>query len=476
MAYTYGALTAFSGIRTDLSESLLRADQTPDACNMDTRSGDLKSAGGFSRAASGVLSAQTPLTRLYLYTTERGTRYLATSQDALFFYHSAQRVWREIYRFTDTLDPKRMDFLPIRIGSDNRLLITHGGGQAVLYNAVTNEVTPFGSAAKLSDVPVSFAQLYFGRLFASGNMLEPCRLYWSKAPGGARTIDDWRTDAASENVSGGFVDIGIGDDPITGLVALSNQLLIITRNGMYRLLGDRPSNFRVTAIDAAFSMPTHTGCVRYADRVYFLTDSGLYFYDGQTVRRPQGGTAVQALLERADLSGMMSAACDDMLYFAYRSDEQAETLDRMIEYDLLRDCCMLRSGFSLIDLQSRGGRLFALTGDGKAVCFDGSADYDGDPIEAWWQMPIMDFGHKEADKILLSLTACGEGAVRIRAESNGGVYETQAAFGDTPLSVTEIPLRGVGRVFRLRFETVNGRPMRLGAKAALLFDLQRRPV
>ena len=53
MAYTYGVLPAFSGVRMDLSETLMRADQSPDACNMDTRSGDLRTATGFSRAASG---------------------------------------------------------------------------------------------------------------------------------------------------------------------------------------------------------------------------------------------------------------------------------------------------------------------------------------------------------------------------------------------------------------------------------------
>lgn len=476
MAYTYGVLPAFSGVRMDLSETLMSADQSPDACNMDTRSGDLRTATGFSRAASGILQAETPLVRTVLYPTEHGVRYLAVSQNALYFYHSARREWREIHRFATTLHPERIDFLEIRIGSADRLLITYGSGQAVTYNAVTNEVEPFGSSEKLSDVPVSYAELYFGRLFAAGNPLEPSRLYWSKAPGGSRAIDDWRQDPASENVSGGFADVGIGDDPITGLMALSNQLLIFTRNNLFRLLGDRPSNFRITAVDAAFRMPAHTGCVRYADRVYFLTDSGLCFYDGQTVRRSQQATALLPVLKRASLSGAVAAACDDRLYFAFRSADAAVSFDRMIEYDLLRDRYMLRSGFSLVDLAALSGSLYALTASGKMVRFDDSTDYDGDPIEAWWQMPAQDFGHKEATKTLLSLTACGEGAIGVRVESNGGTYQTQATFSETPLSVTEIPLRGVGRVFRLRFSNVNGQPMRLQAKAALLFDLQRRPV
>ena len=253
-------------------------------------------------------------------------------------------------------------------------------------------------------------RLHFGRLFAAGNMLKPSRLYWSKTPGGDRTIDDWRSDPASENVSGGFVDVGIGNDPITGLFPLSNQLIIFTRNSMYRLLGDRPSNFRVLAVDAAVGMPAHMACLRYADRLYFMTDSGLCCYDGQTVRRPQNAAAMAPLLKASYLECMASAACDDKLYFAFRTSASETYCDRMIEYDLLRDRCMLRSGFHLVDLATASGKLYALTDAGRPVCFDESDSYDGDPIDAWWVTPCMDLGHKEAVKTLLSLTATGSGS------------------------------------------------------------------
>lgn len=475
MAYTYGNLSAFTGIRMDLSQALMSPDMSPDACNMDTRTGDLALASGFSRAASGILESETSLLRMYLYANEHGVRYLAVTEDALYFYHSARREWRGIYTFETAPDPERMDFVPVRIGSDDRLLITYGEGQALTFNAMTNAVEPFGSAEKLSNVPVAYAALYFGRLFAAGNRLEPSRLYWSKAPGGDRAIDDWRSDPASENVSGGFVDIDIGDDPITGLIALSNQLLIFTQNRMFRLLGDRPSNYRVIAVDTATAIPPHTACVRYADRLYFLTDSGLFCYDGQTVRRPQQATAMERLLKTSKLFDTVSAACDDRLYFAFRSRESAQH-DLMVEYDLLRNCWMLRQGFSLVDLQSVSGMLYALTATGKVVRFDGSSDYDGDPIEAWWCTPLLDFGHKEANKTMLSMTVTGTGELNVRVDANGTRSESQAELCETPYTVTELPLHGVGRVFRLRFSNVNGYPLRLDAKATLLYDVQRRPV
>ena len=476
MAYTYGVLPAFTGVRMDLSETLLDAGQSPDACNMDTRYGDLRTAGGFSRAASDAIQSATRFLRMFLYPTEHGVRYLAVTENALYYYHSAQREWRQIHTFETALQANRIDFLPVRMQSADRLLIAHGSGQALLYDPVTNAVTAFGSSERLSDVPVSSVELYFGRLFAAGNPLAPSRLYWSKAPGADRGIDDWRADPASENVSGGFVDIGVSDDPITGLIALSNQLLIFTQNNLFRLLGDRPGNYRVTAVDAAYQMPAHTGCVRYADRVYFLCDGGLCCYDGQTVRRPVHGAALAPLLREAIADSTVSAACGDTLYFAFRSNEAFSYADTMIEYDLLRGTYMVRAGFLLADVQALRGELYALTREGTLVKFDDSPDYDGAPIEAWWSMPVQDFGHKEADKTLLRLTASGKGDIDVRVLADGGSYLVHAHFNDTAYAVTEIPLRGVGREFRLSFSNVQGAPMRLNAKAALLYDVQRRPI
>ena len=65
--------------------------------------------------------------------------------------------------------------------------------------------------------------------------------------------------------------------------------------------------------------------------------------------------------------------------------------------------------------------------------------------------------------------------VKCYAVSDGGTYETSIRLSSVPLGVTEIPLRGVGRVFRLRFSSVNGAPFTLDAPVTLLFDQQKRP-
>lgn len=475
MAYQTVSLPSFGSVRMDLSEGLLKPDMSPDACNVDTRSGALRTAFGFSRVMPETLEAITPFERMYVYATERGNRYLAASQDMLYYYDAVSGIWRPLYQFERTAVGERMDFLKVRIGTEGRLLIACGEEPLITFDAATNTVDVFGTEQKESYHTISYVELYFGRLFAAGDPQAPARLYWSKAPGGGRTIDDWRSDEASENVSGGYVDVGVDDDPITGLFAMSNQLLIFKRDSLYRLLGDRPGNYRIIRVDAAFRQPLHTACVRYADRLFFLTEAGLCFYDGQTVRKSAAFRALDPILQNANLSGIRSAACDDTLYFAIRMRYDAPYNDTLIEYDVLRDRFMLRSGFTAVDLCTVHGTLYLLTGAGKYVAFDNNTSYDGDPIQAWWTTPAMDLGRKDTNKTLLRLTASGEGRIGVRAVSDGGTYETQIRLSSVPLGVTEIPLRGVGRVFRLRFSSVNGAPFTIDAPVTLLFDQQKRP-
>ena len=475
MAYQTMTLPSFGSVRMDLSEGLLKPDMSPEACNADTSSGALCSAKGFSRVMPETVSADTPFERMYVYTASRGDRYLAAAQDMLYLYDAGSGIWRPLYQFERDVTGGRMDFLKVRIGASDKLLIACGSEPMLTFDAQTGLIDVFGTEEKLSYKTVSYAELYFGRLFAAGDPSAPSRLYWSKAPGGGRTIDDWRADPSSENVSGGFVDVGVDDDPITGLFAMSNQLLIFKRDSLYRLLGDRPGNYRIVSVDAAFRQPLHTACVRYADRLFFLTEGGLCFYDGQTVRKGASFRALEPLLRMANLGGVRAAACGDTLYFAIRTRYGAPYNDTVIEYDVLRDRFMLRRGFTAVDLCSVHGVLYVLTGDGKLVLFDGNTSYDGDPIDVSYATPAIDLGRKDTAKTLLRLTASGEGQIRVRLSADGGVYETTARLSSVPEGVTEIPLRGTGRVFRLTFSSVGGRPFRIDAPLTLLFDQQKRP-
>ncbi len=476
MAMQSRIFQTFSGMRQDKNDYISSPDTSPDACNMQTPNGCLAVATGFSRVMQRTVPTTDVLKRLYVYATPAGLKYLACTDTQLVVYEPDGNFWRSLYRFSTPVGENRVEFLPVKIGSDDFLLVATGRGPLIKWDGVSHEAAAFGSAEQLSDTPVNFAASYFGRLFSSGNEQSPARLYWSKTPGGTRTIEDWRADDASPDVSGGFVDVGTGSDPITGLFSLSNQLLIFKRDTLYRLLGDRPSNYRVLPVDAAFARTGHAACAQYADRLYFLTPTGLCYFDGQTVRRPMSYRALHRVLENCDLERCEAVNSGDMLYFAVREKTTGPYNDLLIEYDLMRDTFMLRRGFSIAGLCAARGELYLLTGIGRVEKFDDSPDYDGAPIEAWWETPRMDFGSKGVKKALGELTCTGSGdPMQITALCDGNAFTTELAFPTDADHVAEAVLRGEGRIVRLRFSNVRGGAFTLDTGLLLRFDAIARP-
>ena len=169
MAYQTATLPSFSGVRMDLCEGLMKPDMSPDAYNVDTRSGALTVAGGFSKVMPATVGADTPYERMIVYATEQGNRYFAVAQDMLFLYDAVAGIWRPLYQFERGVTGECMDFLKVRVGTADKLLIACGTEPMIAFDAETGFVDVFGTAEKQSDKKVSYVELYFGRLFAAGD-------------------------------------------------------------------------------------------------------------------------------------------------------------------------------------------------------------------------------------------------------------------------------------------------------------------
>ena len=384
-------LGGFAGVKQDACAGGVPLNFAENAQNVSTTGGRLSRVKGYRTVYPVVTGAARKLRRLFLWPRSSGAvDLLVARRDTLFRYDANTETWVDLYHYADDMDADTFDYLKTKIGSTETLLVGNGLEPILKWTGGTASVAAFGSAQGLSNKAVNFLEMYFGRLFAAGDREHPSRLYWSKAPGDERAIEDWSADENSENVSGGHVEVGTDSDPITGLFALSNQLLIFKKDKLYRLLGDRPGNYRIVPVEAALAQPIHTACVLYGDRLFFLTDKGLYFYDGQTVRRTAHGADLLPLLAQVDFSAAASAACGDSLYFAVKENSASTHNDLLIEYDALRDCFLLRRGFEIVDLQSCYGTLYVLTGRGEIAILNEGTTYGGSPIAAFWETPWMD--------------------------------------------------------------------------------------
>ena len=96
------------------------------------------------------------------------------------------------------------------------------------------------------------------------------RIYWSKA---------WQP---QEFGSLSYIDLTLDpEDYIVGLVSYANNLIVLCRYSLWQIVGDEPSQF------TAMKIPFPIGCVGYQAwtltpfGVVFLSDEGIYIYDGQ---------------------------------------------------------------------------------------------------------------------------------------------------------------------------------------------------
>ncbi len=462
----------FMGLDQSMGENGMAASYSPDACNMDTADGELTVAKGYTRYITSAVPGADTIRRMFLFHSGSGDQVIVVAGGSVYAWREG--AWVLIYSFSGGLTGGRVDFAEVRIDAADYLLIASGEQQIVKYDGTQAKL--FGSSEGLSDRPASYLAAYRSRLFAAGDGSFPNRLYWSKLPGGGRTVEDWGEEASSANVSGGHTEIGgSAGDPIMGLAALSNQLLIFKKRSLYRLIGDKPSNFTVERIASDAETAAHTSFVMSGDMLYFMTKGGLCRFNGVSATLMGDARRIRKLLSGADVSASRGAAARGKLYYSFEDAKGGG----IIEYDLLRRTYMLRRGFDVGDIASWDGRLY-IVNSGRYVClFDEGKSYDGKSIEAWWRTPETDLFDKSGVKAMRSLCFRGHaqgGATAMNAEVSVGSARaaTRVLLPTEESEVVEVPLKNEGRTFSLRLSNEAGGRFTLRGGIELSFETWRR--
>ena len=250
-----------------------------------------------------------------------------------------------------------------------------------------------------SDEACAYTELYSNRLFAAGDPEAPFRLYWSAVPGDGRTIEDWLSVDGSYDASGGYVEVGDGSaDNIIGLTALSNQLLIWKRYSVWRLYGDRPSNFTLERIDKNSDVMSNAGVITKYDAPYLLMPTGIHTYNNVSVVPVDNGSKPLRRFfdSHPDVSNSRSAFWDNRFYMTCKTATESPTGydNAIIVYDVARNAYMIRDGFEIADITAIGSDIYLINGSRYVYEFETGNSYDGDVINAYWYTQPTDFGRK----------------------------------------------------------------------------------
>lgn len=471
MAVAEYRIPAFLGIDQSTQEGALDPGSSPDACNMDTEDGSLAVARGFVKhLAIPVPKEEKPIRKLLLWKGLADERFVVIAGNEVYALNpdAAEPAWELKFSYPETVGARRVDACEAMIDSEDYLLIACGEHRILKWN-IGGTMQEFGTEDN-SKSPVNYLAMHYGRLFAAGNPGKPNLLYYSQTPGDSRTIESWATDEASPSTGGGSLEVGdTSGDPITGLCALANQLLIFKRHSLYRLLGDRPGNFRLQCVHAEVERAQHTSITRYGDAPYWMTAGGLYYFDGQTALKSRTARRIRTFLTGASLTNCRAAKKGDKLYFtAYEEARDASGAGAardcdnvIIEYDLVRQTYMVRRGFEISDLCARDGVLYFMNNERVIYRFDEGADYDGGPIEAYWRTPLTDLNSKPGIKCLQEMYLRGAaedaGAVLLLdARIGRNLHSYRCLMPEREEDVLEIPLKNEGRTFSLRFSNEAG--------------------
>lgn len=311
-----------------------------------------------------------------------------------------------------------------------------------------------------SDAHISCAEMYAGRLFAAGDPSTPTRMYWSAVPGDGRTIEDWGIVDGSEDASGGYVEVGDAHyDPIIGLTALSNQLMIWKKYSVWRLYGDRPSTFTLERVERDADVVSNAGVLVYHDAPYFLTKRCVKTYDGVGIVPVESANQLKRFFEEDYplIENSRAAFCNNRMYLSCCEPSSSQYEDTLIVFDLSNGSYMIRDGFELADIAAFGDELFALTDDRYVCLFDDSLTYDGNDIHAYWETQPIDFGRKMNKHQIMALymqLAGGDMKVTVTGDHDGACCERIVHHTDDDGYVTARIQADQSHLFSIRFENV----------------------
>lgn len=472
--YTF-RIEGFAGVDQSRAESLLSPSCSPYAMNVDTTDGDLAVAKGYAKLFPAPVPQESTsgVDRICFFRTAGRDVPMAISGGYVYTYDADEGAWTRAYSYPLVLEKRHYSVLMTRIGAADVMLIADGANRILKFDG--EQFSLFGSEEGCSDIAVSYIAMYRSRLFAAGDYANPNRLYYSKLPGGERTIEDWGYDEDSPAVEGGHVEIGTtSGDPITAIAAMSNQLLIFKKSSVYRLIGDRPGNFNVEQISSDSTYVSDTATALCRDLIYYVTEGGLCCFNGVDAAPLPDSRKIARLMEGAETADTRMAAVHGRLYFTVKKDGATV----LVEYDTMQRRYLLFGGFTLYDIASLDGRLIVTNSARYLEKWGEGEDFDGEPIEAVWQTPLTDLGDRSVIKTLRGLYLRGasvNGAPAVIETDIGRVTDRyRALLPEDEAEVLELPLRNEGRALRLRIMNENGGRFRLTGGFELELGVRKR--
>jgi len=330
----------------------------------------------------------------------------------------------------------------------------------------------------VSNKMVSSLELYHDRLWSAGEPEHVSRLYWSCAAGEGRTIEDWVSDDYDEDASGGHVDVGTADgDKIVALKAMPDCLLIFKVNSIWRLYGNRPSNYTLERITDEVGAYDDSEIITRYGTPYWLTKNGIFYCDGTNAMSADNDVDyLHELFWEVNGADRRSACCVPALrklFFTVRSDKIGRFV---LTRDLVTGAYLVFNGANIVDIATASDEALFLTAQGAVIARDENTrrltPYGSTTgLRAIWKSQVMDLGGLHGMKQLTAvwLRATG-GRIRVSVRTNIGVNIFDLVPDEAQTDVFRLPIAmSEARYVQITVENVNGSRFRIEGGITLVY-------
>lgn len=139
----------------------------------------------------------------------------------------------------------------------------------------------------IQDVAFHYNRLFVAaRTIAGDTASTPNRLYWSDAIDPATALPDTAA-AWQDDVSGLANKIVVGgqdgeSDGIVGLASVNGNLMVLKARSIWMMYGNQPANWTMKKIASNLGCIDNNSILVYRDGVIFMSQTGLYYFDGSS--------------------------------------------------------------------------------------------------------------------------------------------------------------------------------------------------
>lgn len=306
--------------------------------------------------------------------------------------------------------------------------------------SLTIETTYEGSTASGQSYVISPWGEVMGKLNTTGSVTVPLPKYIANYSDRVWTLTDNRINFSVLDTSvtedhfndfdttnnSGIINIPPGNgDTGTGLYALGNALFVFQRRAIWAIYGNSPANFELRNITNEIGMISKKTLVEYNDVLLFLSDSGVYMFDGSNLKNISDGVVNSTIESWANSSSPAATLWDNKYVISYTPGGDAHNSEALF-YDITRGAWGRFKGIfpnvfsNWIGGTDNGEIYFGSSNSGNIYQLDSGTHDAGYEIETLYDTPSLSFGAGMNDKAIKKF------------------FIQQLALGDWEMTVTQL--------------------------------------